>query len=127
MFVTLATAMSLVININKFSLHSIYRNRLIRAYLGASRLPEYQEERRPNPFTGFDPNDNIQLHQLAPPNQPIKKPFHIVNIAINSSPRTESGLATAESAVVYGVTAFLRKLESGLSPREELRGQWTAP
>jgi Patatin-like phospholipase len=81
--VTLATAMSLVININKFSLHSIYRNRLIRAYLGASRLPEYHEERRPNPFTGFDPNDNIQLHELTPPNQPIKKPFHIVNIAIN--------------------------------------------
>jgi patatin-like phospholipase len=82
-FVTLAGAMSLVININKFSLHSIYRNRLIRAYLGASRLPEYHEKRRPNLFTGFDPKDNIQLHQLAPPNQPIKKPFHIVNIAIN--------------------------------------------
>jgi patatin-like phospholipase len=82
-FVTLAGAMSLVININKFSLHSIYRNRLIRAYLGASRLPEYHEERRPNLFTGFDPNDNIQLHQLAPQNQTIKKPFHILNIAIN--------------------------------------------
>ena len=29
--------MSFFININKFSLHSMYRNRLIRAYLGASR------------------------------------------------------------------------------------------
>jgi hypothetical protein len=82
-FVSLAGVMSLVININKFSLHSIYRNRLIRAYLGASRLPEYHEGRQPNLFTGFDPNDNVQMHQLAPPNQPIKKPFHIVNIAIN--------------------------------------------
>ncbi|HKE61596.1 MAG TPA: patatin-like phospholipase family protein [Nitrospira sp.] len=82
-FVTLAGAMSLVININKFSLHSTYRNRLIRAYLGASRLSEYNEERRPNFFTGFDPDDNIQLHELAPQTQPIKKPFHIVNIAIN--------------------------------------------
>ena len=82
-FITLAGAMSLVININKFSLHSIYRNRLIRAYLGASRLPEYREERRPNLFTGFDPDDNVQLHQLAPANQPVKKPFHIVNIALN--------------------------------------------
>ncbi|HSC56953.1 MAG TPA: hypothetical protein VLC51_07095, partial [Nitrospira sp.] len=44
---------------------------------------EYHEKRRPNLFTGFDPKDNIQLHHLAPPNQPIKKPFHIVNIAIN--------------------------------------------
>jgi hypothetical protein len=82
-FATLAGTMSLVININKFSLHSIYRNRLIRAYLGASRLPEYHEKRRPNLFTGFDPDDNIQLHELAPQNQPIKKPFHVVNIAIN--------------------------------------------
>jgi hypothetical protein len=78
----LAGAMSLVININKFSLHSIYRNRLIRAYLGASRLAEYQDQRRPNPFTGFDPNDNIQLHQLAPETK-VRRPLHILNIAIN--------------------------------------------
>ena len=82
-FVTLAVAMSLVININKFSLHSIYRNRLIRAYLSASRLPDYGEERRPNLFTGFDPNDNVPLHQLAQPDQPVKKPFHVLNIALN--------------------------------------------
>ncbi|HVG21639.1 MAG TPA: patatin-like phospholipase family protein [Blastocatellia bacterium] len=53
--------MALSININKFSLHSMYRNRLIRAYLGAS-----QEKRRENPFTGFDPNDNVQMHELRP-------------------------------------------------------------
>lgn len=81
--VLLVGAMSLVININKFSLHSMYRNRLIRAYLGASRLPEYHEARRPNLFTGFDPSDNIQMHELAMPNQAIRKPFHILNIAIN--------------------------------------------
>jgi hypothetical protein len=80
----LGGVMSLVININKFSLHSIYRNRLIRAYLGASRLSAYGVERRqPNLFTGFDPNDNLQLHQLASPHQPVKKPFHVLNIAIN--------------------------------------------
>ena len=78
-----AGAMSLVININKFSLHSIYRNRLIRAYLGASRLDEYHEKRQPNQFTGFDPGDNIQLHQLATQHQAMRKPFHILNIAIN--------------------------------------------
>lgn len=53
--------MSVSININKFSLHSMYRNRLIRAYLGASR-----EKREPNPFTGFDPDDNAQMHELRP-------------------------------------------------------------
>lgn len=60
-FLFIGLAMSLVININKFSLHSMYRNRLIRAYLGASR-----EARFPNPFTGFDPDDNIQMHELRP-------------------------------------------------------------
>ncbi|HSC56135.1 MAG TPA: hypothetical protein VLC51_02970, partial [Nitrospira sp.] len=82
-FVSLATALSLVININKFSLHSIYRNRLIRAYLGASRLAEYHQERRPNLFTGFDPNDNVELHQLATEHSAVRKPFHVLNIAIN--------------------------------------------
>ncbi len=82
-FITLAGAMSLVININKFSLHSIYRNRLIRAYLGASRLKRYHQKRRPNQFTGFDPDDNIELHHLATQHQAIRKPFHILNIAIN--------------------------------------------
>ncbi|HEU4683838.1 MAG TPA: patatin-like phospholipase family protein [Nitrospira sp.] len=81
--VALAGVMSLVININKFSLHSIYRNRLIRAYLGASRLPEYREARRPNLFTGFDVNDNVQLQNLAPPGRPLRKPLHILNCAIN--------------------------------------------
>ena len=83
LFASLAAALSLVININKFSLHSIYRNRLIRAYLGASRLAEYHQERRPNPFTGFDPDDNVELHQLATDHSAVRKPFHILNIAIN--------------------------------------------
>jgi hypothetical protein len=50
---------SYFINVNKFSLHAMYRARLIRAYLGASR-----GRRQPNPFTGFDPLDNIQMHEL---------------------------------------------------------------
>jgi hypothetical protein len=45
------------VNVNIFSLHAMYRDRLIRAYLGASR--KYQD-RKPNWFTGFDPNDNLR-------------------------------------------------------------------
>ncbi|HWE02943.1 MAG TPA: hypothetical protein VG326_11095 [Tepidisphaeraceae bacterium] len=55
-------AMSRVIDLNKFSLHGMYRDRLVRAYLGASRA----EYRRPDPFTGFDPMDNIQVYKLRP-------------------------------------------------------------
>jgi hypothetical protein len=46
---------------NIFSMHGLYRNRLIRAYLGASRW-----QRRPDPFTGFDPQDNLQMYELRP-------------------------------------------------------------
>jgi hypothetical protein len=75
----LSVLMSFFININKFSLHSMYRNRLIRAYLGASR----GEQRTPNPFTGFDPGDNLQMTELAPKDGPIQKPMPVVNIALN--------------------------------------------
>src|SRR5262249_12278640 len=52
-----------MINLNKFSLHAAYRARIIRAFLGASRRTT---ERFPNPFTGFDPQDNVQMHELRP-------------------------------------------------------------
>jgi hypothetical protein len=61
------------INVNKFSLHGMYRQRLIRAYLGASNA-----DRDPNRFTGFDQNDNISMGALT-----RYKPLHIVNIALN--------------------------------------------
>jgi hypothetical protein len=56
-----ALVMGLFVNINKFSLHAAYRDRLIRAYLGASRS---SEERRANPFTGLDEKDNLQMNEL---------------------------------------------------------------
>jgi len=52
---------SFFVGVNRFSMHALYRNRLIRAYLGASRYV-----RDPNRFTGFDPFDNIQMHHLRP-------------------------------------------------------------
>ena len=55
--------MARLINTNKFSHHAMYRNRLIRAYLGASRQ---SDERHPNPFTGFDSDDNVNMAELRP-------------------------------------------------------------
>ncbi|MCW5793099.1 MAG: patatin-like phospholipase family protein [Nitrospira sp.] len=55
--------MSVFININRFSLHAMYRNRLIRAYLGASRR-QAERERTFNPFTGFDNLDNPSVSDL---------------------------------------------------------------
>ena len=46
------------VDINVFSMNLLYRNRLVRCYLGASRLDSF---RHPNPFTGFDPADEFSL------------------------------------------------------------------
>jgi len=60
--VTIAAVLTTV-NVNVFSLHGMYRERLIRAYLGASR----SHSRCPDSFTGFDPKDNVPLSYLAHP------------------------------------------------------------
>jgi hypothetical protein len=64
---------SYFVNVNKFSLHGMYRQRLIRAYLGASN-----SRRRPDPFTGFDDNDNISMCALTK-----YKPLHVINMTLN--------------------------------------------
>jgi uncharacterized membrane protein len=69
----MGVAMGFFVNVNKFSLHALYRNRLIRAFLGASRT-----DRRPHWFTGFDPEDNFKVAHMKP-----GRPFHVINIALN--------------------------------------------
>jgi len=81
-----------LIDVNLFSLHAMYANRLVRCYLGASRpkptwRPRWQDHRRDvlcgaptnvelrrgnqtlerdeNPVTGFDPGDDFPLSDLA--------------------------------------------------------------
>ena len=88
---TIGLIMGWCINVNKFSLHGFYRNRLIRAYLGATRSLTEEDVRRPNPLTGFDPKDNISMAELAGydfdfpkrNSMVVQRPFHIVNIALN--------------------------------------------
>lgn len=60
-------------NVNRYSLHGFYRERLARAYLGAARATK----RKPDPFTHFDGNDNFGLHDAA------GRPLHIINAALN--------------------------------------------
>ncbi len=67
--------MSGCININRFSLHSMYRNRLIRAYLGASRI-QTERERSFNPFTGFDNLDNPAMSDVRFDDIRLARWFH---------------------------------------------------
>src|SRR5262249_35474314 len=76
-FLVLGTLMGRFVDINRFSLHAAYRDRLIRAYLGASRTGE----RRPNPFTGFDDGDNLPMTEIRG-----NRPFHLVREALNRVP-----------------------------------------
>lgn len=72
------------VDVNVFSLGPLYRNRLLRCYLGASR----QSGRRPHAFTGFDRDDDVALADLAGPVSsagPVRpqRPYPVVNTAIN--------------------------------------------
>src|SRR5262249_13196478 len=75
--------MGFFINANTFSLHATYRNRLIRAYLAASRKEVGLEKAshktcKRHLFTGFDPHDNIKLSDLR-----HEKPLHVLNCTLN--------------------------------------------
>jgi hypothetical protein len=78
-------AMGWIVNVNRFSLHATYRNRLVRAYLGAPRSgprptdgPARYRRRAPHPFTGFDSDDDIHLTDLDHP-----RPLHVINMTLN--------------------------------------------
>ncbi|HXM21432.1 MAG TPA: patatin-like phospholipase family protein [Terriglobales bacterium] len=74
------------VDVNDFSLHHFYRNRVVRCYLGASN-----PERKPQPFTGFDPDDDLPLKDFAG-NYP--GPYPILNAALNITGGAELGYAT---------------------------------
>jgi hypothetical protein len=65
------------VNLNEFSMNYFYRNRLARAYLGASHTG-----RKPNPFTGFDPHDDVALKEMRH-DRCYSGPFPIVNTTLN--------------------------------------------
>jgi hypothetical protein len=70
-------ALSWRVDINEFSMHNFYRNRLVRCYLGASHV----RRRRPHPFTGIDPKDDVALAELSGPD--FAGPYPIVNTTVN--------------------------------------------
>ena len=73
------------VDVNEFSLHHFYRDRLVRCYLAASN-----PERDPQPFTGFDPNDDIALQDFA---RNYPGPYPILNAGLNITSGEELGYA----------------------------------
>lgn len=77
----IAALLGLRVDINEFSMHMMYRNRLARCYLGASNAGL----RNPQAFTGFDPNDDIDLVALdrSEWRKEDSGPYPIINCALN--------------------------------------------
>ncbi|HPO17710.1 MAG TPA: hypothetical protein PLO07_00805, partial [Rubrivivax sp.] len=77
----LSIVLALLMGVNVFSLHGMYGNRLVRAYLGAGRAL-----RRPHWFTGFDAADNPPLAGFE---QPLRgadgrpRLYPVIGIALN--------------------------------------------
>jgi hypothetical protein len=81
------------VNINEFSMHHLYKNRLVRCYLGASAT----KTRVRDPFTGFDPKDDVPLYKLryeAGTKPEYRVPYPIINAALTVTAGSE--LATQE-------------------------------
>jgi hypothetical protein len=100
------------ISTNRFSLHAMYRVRLVRTFLGASKPPG---ERNPDPFTGFDDTDDMPIGRVwpddprekskdAPPDR-VPPPLHILNLTLNTVAGTD--LATQNrKATSFTVSPF---------------------
>lgn len=76
---------------NTFSMHEMYRNRLVRAFLGATR-----PHGRPRTGTGFDPKDDIKLSCLRVGGQSqdsvVIRPFPIWCATVNVTDKKDAGL-----------------------------------
>ncbi len=79
-----AAVLAYTVDVNEFSLHAFYRNRLVRCYLGASS----GDDRSADWITGFDPRDDFPLSSLrsGPEYQRVgcyDGPYLIVNTALD--------------------------------------------
>jgi hypothetical protein len=75
---TAAFVLSWRFDLNEFSMHHFYKNRLIRCYLGAARpIRDKRKARAADAFTGFDPKDEISLDQVT------RRPYPIINTTLN--------------------------------------------
>jgi hypothetical protein len=78
---SLGLLVSRFVPVNRFSLHGMYRQRLVRTFLGASHA-----DRKPNAFTGFDPSDDLRVHELSD-----VRPLQVINATLNNVSDTNYG------------------------------------
>ena len=98
------------INVNEFSLHHFYKNRLVRCYMGASKTDGHTP-RKPNALTGFDPLDDFPIASLRP--SPLigkepsyRGPYPIVNATLNLNAGSELAQQERKAASFVFTPAF---------------------
>ena len=98
-FAVIGTAVNILVSINIFSLHGLYRERLMRAFLGASNAARHSDA-----FTDFDGSDTLLMTQLA---RSPGVPLHIVNTTLNlvGTRRAEWRQRKAESFTFSSISA----------------------
>src|SRR5262249_55854685 len=86
LLLVVACGASYFINVNRYSLHSLYRNRLVRVFLGASRA-ERDTKPSVNRFTDFASDDSPLVFDLwkrgLKPSRDNWQPLHIINTTLN--------------------------------------------
>ncbi len=85
--VLLTLFLSWRVGVNEFSLHYFYRNRLVRAYLGATRR-RVERSQTSNNFTGLDLNDDEKLYRFTT-REKYFGPYPLMNAALNATSVTE--------------------------------------
>ncbi len=81
------------INVNRFSMHGTYRNRLVRAFLGTARTT-----REPDSFTGIDPADNPRMDDLFQRPPASRVLFPVFNLALNVTHGSNNAWAERKAA-----------------------------
>jgi hypothetical protein len=95
-FFLAALLLSWRVDVNEFSIHHLYRNRLVRCYLGASVA-----DRNAQPFTGFSDADDLPLAALQIPegsnDERYGRPLPILNASLNVVRGKELALQTRKA------------------------------
>jgi hypothetical protein len=92
-FIGLSLLLGWRLNVNRFSLHELYRNRLARAFLGAA-CPD----RSGDGFTNLDAGDRIALGAVTTPHRTGRRLFPVINTALNLASGTRTAWAERKAA-----------------------------
>lgn len=114
------------VNVNRFSMHGAYRNRLSRAFLGSGRL-----DRAADPFTGLGAQENPPLAEFKPKAAKPAAPhrlFPVINVALNLTRSTHTAWAERKAAsftatpLFCGSAALRNPSESAAQPNLDRNG-----